>query len=63
MEKTLPAVEITEEMVDAGVRKLSDYTPYLDSESETVREIFLAMYCAGRIESGQSLPEMPSKRR
>ena len=38
-------VEITEEMIRAGVEKFASYDPRFESREEVVQEIFLAM-CA-----------------
>ena len=42
-EKAPPKIEVTPEMIDAGIESLCDYDPGWSSDRDTVREIFIAM--------------------
>lgn len=43
-----PAIEVTPEMIEAGVLKLFDYDPRFSNENDVVTEMFCAMFAAHR---------------
>jgi hypothetical protein len=44
-------IEITPEMINAGIAALASYNPYFDLEEEGVRAIYIAMVKANKKEN------------
>jgi hypothetical protein len=42
------AIEITDDMIEAGVAALASYNPYYDLEEDGVRSIYIAMVRASK---------------